>query len=274
MASIDEPLRYVRYQSTGGWETIETRIIAEVPVELFVNGESWLTFQCTPTHLEALGIGFLFNEEMLSSAADVSVVRVCENGRHLDVWLNHTLAKPDHWRRTSGCGGGFTTRLMSSDQICAQPAATVSPAMILAGMEDLLRLQEIYRSTHGVHCSILTDGEGGLLLAEDIGRHNTLDKLAGRWLLEKPNLKRRLVFTTGRVSSEMLQKSARLEACAVISRTSPTFLSVRMADQFGITLIGYARRNQFNVYTHAERLQSAPFSFPLAVLKENSSPSD
>lgn len=131
------------------------------------------------------------------------------------------------------------------------------PEIILTGMDELLRQQELYRSTRGVHCSMLTDGEGISLLAEDIGRHNTLDKLAGRLLLEKPALKRRLVFTTGRISSEMLQKSARLGASTVVSRTSPTALSVRLAEEMGITIIGYARRNQFNVYTHAGRLQAS-----------------
>ncbi|GAP14300.1 formate dehydrogenase family accessory protein FdhD [Longilinea arvoryzae] len=271
MASVDEPLQYFQYHPPSGWVAAETRMIAEIPVGLFVNGESWLTFMCTPTHLEALGVGFLYNEEIISTAAEVSVVHVCENGCQLDVWLKHDVTKPDHWRRTSGCTGGFTATESTPIRPITQPLESLSPDMILAGMEDLLRSQEIYRTTRGVHCSMLTDGEESRILAEDIGRHNTLDKLAGRVLLEKPDLKRRLVFTTGRVSSEMLQKSARLDACAVISRTSPTALSVHLADELGITLIGYARRNQFNVYTHVERLQPSSFSIPVSIPDEPAS---
>jgi FdhD protein len=99
--------------------------------------------------------------------------------------------------------------------------------------------------------------------AEDIGRHNTIDKIAGQYLIQQPVLERKIIVTTGRISSEMLYKSARLGAAAVVSRTSPTMLSVELAAAAGITLVGYARRNQFNVYTHPEQLaeeRSAVFS--------------
>lgn len=250
---VVEPLKYLQY-STAGFEPVETRVIAERPVALFVNGESWLTFMCTPTHLEALGIGFLFNEGIIDSADEVSIARVCEEGCQLDVWLKRIVTKPEHWRRTSGCTGGAT----SIDTVALRPVVftnvDISAEMVLSGMDELLRSQELYRSARGVHCSMMTDCDGTAILAEDIGRHNTLDKLAGRLLLEKPPLVRRLIFTTGRISSEMLQKTARLSAPLIVSRTSPTALSIHLAEELGITMIGYARRNQFNVYTHPERL--------------------
>jgi FdhD protein len=93
-------------------------------------------------------------------------------------------------------------------------------------------------------------------VAEDIGRHNTLDKIAGWILLKGIDLSQRFLLTTGRISSEMLQKAARLSASVVISRTSPSSLSIQLADAFGITLIGYARRNRFNIYTHPRRITS------------------
>ncbi|HWQ05348.1 MAG TPA: formate dehydrogenase accessory sulfurtransferase FdhD [Longilinea sp.] len=251
---VVEPLKFLQF-SSAGFESVETKVIAERPVALFVNGESWLTFMCTPTHLEALGIGFLYNEGIIDRADEISVVRVCEDGCQLDVWLTRVVARPDHWRRTSGCTGGATSIETTTLQPGVFSKDDISPEMILAGMDDLLRSQELYRSTRGVHCSMMTDCEGTAILAEDIGRHNTLDKLAGRLLIENPPLARRLIFTTGRVSSEMLQKTARLSAPMIVSRTSPTALSIHLAEDLGITLIGYARRNQFNVYTHPERLQ-------------------
>lgn len=255
---VIEPMKYLQY-STAGFEPVETRVIAERPVALFVNGEPWLTFMCTPTHLEALGIGFLYNEGIIDSADEVSIARICEEGCQLDVWLSRIVTRPEQWRRTSGCTGGATTIETTALQPCVFTRDDISPEMILSGMDELLRSQELYRSTRGVHCSMMTDCEGMSILAEDIGRHNTLDKLAGRLLLEKPTLIRRLVFTTGRISSEMLQKTARLSAPLIVSRTSPTALSIHLAEELGITLIGYARRNQFNVYTHPERLgQSSP----------------
>ena len=121
-------------------------------------------------------------------------------------------------------------------------------------VERLFDSQELYRKTGGVHTSILTDGDQVTILAEDIGRHNSLDKIAGRLLLEEVEFTQRLLLTTGRISSDMLQKAARIGAGIVISRTSPTSMSVELAEKWGITLIGYARRDRFNLYTHPVRI--------------------
>jgi FdhD protein len=119
---------------------------------------------------------------------------------------------------------------------------------------ELFESQDLYRKTGGVHTSALSDGQKIYIVAEDIGRHNTLDKIAGRCLLEKIEMPRRILLTTGRISSEMIQKAGRIGAAIVISRTSPSSLSIQLAERWGITLIGYARRNRFNLYTHPERL--------------------
>ena len=118
----------------------------------------------------------------------------------------------------------------------------------------LLKSQLLYRSAGGVHTSVLSDGVKVIASAEDIGRHNTLDKIAGLCLLHDFRPAHRFLMTTGRISSEMIQKSARIGATLVISRTSPTSMSILLAEQMGITLVGYARGGQFNVYSHPERI--------------------
>jgi FdhD protein len=184
-------------------------------------------------------------------------VRACASGDNVDVWLHHAVEQPARWRRTSGCTGGVT----AVEPDAAAPelrAAPLDPEKISALVEGLFSAQSLYRDTGGVHTSALSDGERIILVAEDIGRHNTLDKLAGRFLLEDVRLENRVLLTTGRISSEMMQKAARLGAGVVISRTSPSSLSIEMARAWGITLIGYARRSRFNVYTHPERLMGPP----------------
>jgi FdhD protein len=234
-------------------------IIVEAPVSLTVNGDVWLTFMCTPVDLEALAVGFLFNEGVIQSFNEVAQARVCAHGDNVDIWLNHSAEKPEKWRRTSGCTGGMTS--VDSERMLPdrsfQPSLnglTLTPQQVSALIETLFESQELYRRSGGVHTSILTDGHEVYAVGEDIGRHNTLDKIAGRCLMENIQTPRRILITTGRISSEMLQKSARLGASIVISRTSPSSLSIQMAEQWGITLIGYARRNRFNVYTHPQRI--------------------
>ncbi len=111
-------------------------------------------------------------------------------------------------------------------------------------MDLLLNSQSLYRASGGVHTSALSDGEQLQIVAEDIGRHNTLDKIAGRLLLEGSKDNPRII----------LQKSWRMGVSVVISRTSPSSLSIRLAERRGITLIGYARRDRFTLYSHPERL--------------------
>jgi len=240
----------------GSWEQTEAEIIAEIPVSLTVNGEVWLTFMCTPVHMEALAVGFLYNEGILEEMDEVASVRVCEHGDNVDVWLTHPADKPEKWRRTSGCTGGLTAVEAYLD---LRPAthtngAVITPEQVSRHVEMLLEAQELYRKVGGVHTSALSDGEKVIVSAEDIGRHNTLDKIAGLCLMQDIHPKRRILVTTGRISSEMLQKAARIGASIVISRTAPSSLSVQMAQQLGVTLIGYARRDRFNVYAHAERI--------------------
>jgi FdhD protein len=248
-------IRYTQFQ-TDKITAIEAETIVESPVSLTVNGENWLTFMCTPVQLEELAIGFLFNEGIIANIDELADIRVCEHEDNIDAWLHHSVEKPVKWRRTSGCSGGVTAVELLSDGLPAVPSlrAIFSPFQIYTMIVRLFESQELYKETGGVHTSALSDGETIIYSSEDIGRHNTLDKIAGQYLRNQPVLPHKILITTGRISSEMLQKAIRLGAEVLISRTSPSSLSIQMADRMGITLIGYARRNRFNVYAHPERI--------------------
>lgn len=250
-----KPIQYVQI-SHRKQTLIEANTIVETPVGLTVNSEAWTTFMCTPTSLEALMIGFLFNEGVIESMQEVADAQVCKHGDNVDIWLTHAAKKPASWTRTSGCTGGVT----AVSSIERPRAASWNEDFVLSTqqtarlVELLFAAQELYRETGGVHTSALSDGEQIILSAEDIGRHNTLDKIAGLCLMQNIRLTKRILITTGRVSSEMLQKAARMGAKVIASRTSPSSLSIELAQAWGITLIGYARREQFNIYAHPERI--------------------
>ena len=257
---MKNPISPVQYQffQNGNQEEINASLIVETPVSLTVNGTVWLTFMCTPTQLEALAVGFLFNEGVIKDFSEVADVRVCEHGDNVDVWLNHTTEKPTKWTHTSGCTGGVTSVEPNVDMepVRHLNGVTLSPEQIPALLELLNGDQTLYRQTGGVHTSVLSDGKRSVISAEDIGRHNTLDKIAGTALMKKITLERRIILTTGRISSDMMQKSLQLGALIIISRTSPSSMSVELAEKQGITLIGYAKRHRFNVYIHPERIVS------------------
>lgn len=255
MIAPQKEIQYERYEFKK-WEHHETETIVETPVSLTVNGEVWLSFMCTPVNLEVLAVGFLYNEGIIETMDEVEDVRLCEHGDNVDVWLNRSVEQPTSWRRTSGCTGGVT-----AVDLLAKPNVSfdgnrleVQPEAIGRLVEMLFESQSLYRETGGVHTSALSDGEEIILSAEDIGRHNTLDKIAGMCLMQNVFPEKRILITTGRISSEMLQKAARLNAPILISRTSPSSLSIEMAERYGITLVGYARRHRFNVYSNSQRV--------------------
>jgi len=250
--------QYVQFES-GYLEKAEAEVITEVPVSLTVNGEFWLTFMCTPVDLEALAVGFLYNEGLISTKEEIASVYLCATGDNIDVWLYHPVQKPEIWRKTSGCTGGFTSVELEISKKYIQHqinnnGVILNPSDISNIVEQLFKSQSLYRRTGGVHTSGLYDGHEMILIAEDIGRHNTLDKIAGLYLLHDIQQPNKVIVSTGRISSEMLQKSARLGASIIISRTSPSSLSIQLAENYGIKLIGYARRGQFKVYTHPQRI--------------------
>jgi FdhD protein len=253
-----KPVNYRQYKP-GQWEVVEGGVIVEKPVSLTVNTEVWMVFMCTPLDLEALALGFLFNENVIQSYDDVASIRVCPKKDNIDVWLNFPVENPKTWRRTSGCTGGVTSTDPETDQTLIHTELTLNPNHIRELVEELFESQRLYREVGGVHTSALSDGNCILCSTEDIGRHNTLDKIAGLCLINNIWPKNRVLITTGRISSEMIQKTSRLGAPVIISRTSPSSLSIELAERWGITLIGYARRSHFSVYSHPERIK--PYNF-------------
>jgi len=253
-----EPRKPIHYYQIGAQknEQIDGYTIVETPVSLTLNGEVWTTFMCTPIHLEALMVGFLFNEGVIDGMDEVADVRICEHGDNVDVWLRHDAPKPDSWTRTSGCTGGVTAvaSIQKPEPVSISSEVSLHPGQINNLVEMLFESQELYRDTGGVHTSALSDGDRVILSAEDIGRHNTLDKIAGQCLMGDMWPEKRILITTGRISSEMLQKGVRMGAKVVASRTSPSSMSIELAEAWGITLIGYARRNRFNLYASVERI--------------------
>jgi len=254
---MNELCKEFRYQqfTPEGIEIIQSNIATEASVSLTVNGQKWLTFQCSPGELEALAIGFLYNEGFIRSMNEVDNIHVCANKENVDVWLTHSVQKPETWRRTSGCHGGTSSNDLEQDLFLpVNTPFVMSPDQIYKLMEQFLTDQMPHSKSGGVHTSALADGTLQLFQTRDIGRHNTVDKIAGRILLDKLSIEVPVIITSGRISSDMLQKAVRLRVPMIISMRSSSQMGIQLAEEWGITLISSARRGRFNLLSHPERI--------------------
>jgi FdhD protein len=226
-------------------------VVREALVRLHVNGRELVRLMCTPEQLDDLALGFLRSEGLIRELADVRLLVICPSRACVDVWLRDAAAElPGLPVITSGCGGGITFADLEAAGEPVRSDLRVPAGRIGRLMTELLAGQE----TRGIHRGGLASADQLLAVAEDVGRHNTLDKISGFCLKEGIDTQGCILLTTGRISSEMLGKAARMGVPIVVSRTSPTSLSVALAEAWNITLVGYARRTSMNVYSGQERV--------------------
>jgi FdhD protein len=245
-----------------GYYDAESRLVrgvvpTEAIVTLHVNGHPLVRLICTPMQLKDLALGFLFNEGLIEGLGDVAVAELCGDGGGVDIWLEHDIERPEVRTITSGCSGGTTFEEVMRSQHPVESGLAITPEEVTTLMERLSGAASLYRRTGGVHTAALAflDREDPLTcVADDVGRHNTLDKIAGTCLREGRSTRGGVLLSSGRISSEMVSKAARMGAPVVISRTSPTSLSIELAQAWRIALIGYTRRRSFRVYTGEGRI--------------------
>ncbi|MBA2240631.1 MAG: formate dehydrogenase accessory sulfurtransferase FdhD [Solirubrobacterales bacterium] len=253
--------RYVRFREGVG-HAVEEAVIAEIRLSILVGDQELVQLMCSPHQLNALVVGFLYLEGLIESVEDLDYLRVCLEDRVADVRLARALPElPKRKIITSGCTGGvsFGAYLTELERFrLADDDVRVRPTQVYGLLRELYNHAELYRQSGGVHTAILADPAGGILaVGEDIGRHNTLDKIQGECLLRGISSRRGVLVASGRISSEMLLKAAIMGAPIVGSRTSPTQLAVSLAERLNITVIGYIRSASMNVYTHSWRVLGA-----------------
>ncbi|MCB9451594.1 MAG: formate dehydrogenase accessory sulfurtransferase FdhD [Anaerolineaceae bacterium] len=236
-------------------EPVEGGVIEESLISVYVNGQEVVTVMCSPLDQEALAVGFLYNEGVIASAADVGLVQANVFCTVVDVLLKDTFSlTPRRMIITSGCGGGVTWQDLSAAHPALETDFTTSPPVISDRMRDLQGEARLYHQVRGVHTAGLADAGQILVNAEDVGRHNAVDKVTGKALLTGIEMQDKILLTSGRISSEMLVKARQMGVPMVISRTSPTSISVQLAQAWNICLVGYVRQGGMRIYTHPWRL--------------------
>ncbi|NLY56645.1 MAG: formate dehydrogenase accessory sulfurtransferase FdhD [Firmicutes bacterium] len=241
--------------------TTEDYLISEVPITLEVNGKEFVTLLCTPLMLEELVVGFLFTESLIKKKSDLVSFEADLEKQRVKVELagKNLLAEKLYGKRTitTGCGRGTIFYHVADSLGTAknESQVRVSADRISELMRVWQETKGLFLLTGGVHAAAIGDAEGKLLvLAEDIGRHNAVDKVLGRAVLEEWDLSDKIIMTSGRISSEMLIKAAKARLPIVVSRSAPSELALAIADELGVTVAGFARGRRLNVYTATWRI--------------------
>ncbi|MFH1848328.1 MAG: formate dehydrogenase accessory sulfurtransferase FdhD [Candidatus Omnitrophota bacterium] len=242
-----------------GKRNIKDIVTEEAPLTIYLGGKELLTLLCSPDSLKELSIGFLYSSGIIKSMADIKDIAIDDKN-----WVSHVeLSGSDDsseliFKRlfTSGCGRGtlFYNALDLAHKKIIKSDITVLSDRITALMNTFQDKSVLFKETGGVHSAALSDGERILAFKEDIGRHNAVDKIIGDAVMKGLDMINMIVLTSGRISSEIVHKVAKMRSPVLISRSAPTDQAVRAAREIQLTLIGFARGSRMNVYTGEERI--------------------
>jgi FdhD protein len=265
-ANLVHPIR-VLHVSPDGRTSRPDVAATEEPMEVRVGGEPFSVIMRTPGADRELAAGFLLAERVVLSTEDLAgIERDPEKRNVIDVRLSAPRAaavasSADQRRRVvtnSSCGlcGRVTIDSLKVEAPPITAEWTVSPAVIAGLPAALRKAQAVFEETGGLHAAGLFDPSGALeIVAEDVGRHNAVDKVVGRMLLDgRVPLDRSLLFVSGRTSYEIVQKAYLAGIPVVGAVSAPSSLAVELAEEAGITLLGFVRDATFNVYSHGRRI--------------------
>jgi len=242
-----------------GIELIEDNVIKEERVEFFLNDEKFLSVMTIAQHQDAHIVGFLLSEAVIKSFNDVKNIIISEDG--LKVNINAQISKEGYENLfkektlTSGCCVGVTGNADKSFE-CAfvNTKYSINANDILSNMRKFNTPSDLFLDTGCVHKAELVLEDGTIFTSEDIGRHNAIDKVVGLASMEKKDIKKSVLYASGRLSMEMVVKCVMHKIPIVVSKAAVTFQGIKAANEHGITLIGFARNNKMNIYTHSGRV--------------------
>ena len=237
-------------------ENLTDKVAEELPLTIFVNGEELATLLCSPDDLKYLILGFLYNEGIIKSVKYIKELRINKDKGISNIKIrNLDKNLKDIFQRrviTSGCSGFYNPSDLKIKKIKSN--LKIKKEKINELMQELMKTSAVFKETGGVHISALCDDKKIIFFNEDIGRHNTIDKIIGKSLEKNINLKNKIILTSGRLSSEMVLKAAKQGIPLIASKSAPTELAVKLARNLGMTLVGFVRADRVNVYCGEKRV--------------------
>ncbi len=252
MASETERLSVLRVTEQGRSKT-ESLVIKEFSLTIVLNDQELVTLLCSPTDLQYLAAGFIQSQGLIKSKADIKnividspgTVRI-ETKKRVDVSPRSVLTS------SGGKGPGFT----DTPKVKIESHLKLSAALVFPLMNDFDQRSEIFKTTGGAHSAALCDATGMLVFNEDIGRHNAIDKVFGQCLLQDIATDNCFILFSGRISSEILLKVATRGIPVLIAKNAPTDVAVKLANDFGMTLVGFVRGKNMTIYANDWRIEN------------------
>lgn len=244
----------------GQFFDVEDVIVNEFPLTIYVNDMEFATMVCTPTHFEEMVVGFLASEGVIRSYSDIHSLSIDESRGYAYVMLKVKMTTNQEYyskRFIGSCCGKSRQFYFHNDAKTAKTSmskTTITAAQSIALMDQMQSSSEVFQETGGVHNAALCSPDEMIAVRTDIGRHNALDKLFGYSLLNRVPVRDKIIVFSGRISSEVLLKAAKLGVGIVLSKSAPTDLAIKLAKDLNITAVGFIRGKSFNVYSCPERI--------------------
>ena len=238
----------------------EDVVVREIPLTIYFNEEEIVTMLCSPSQIEELTIGFLLTEGFIREQGDLNELRY-EPENNL-IWVEgkaRPLQKQLMSKRflSACCGKSRTSFYFANDARLAKPQTSTLRITLEEAYHYADFLQShlpLFQATGGIHSGGIAANGEILFTSYDIGRHNVFDKLFGLAFRATVDLRDHVIFFSGRVSSEILLKVAKMNIPILVARSAPTDLALSLAEDLKVTVAGFARANRLNIYTHPERI--------------------
>lgn len=252
------PIVRIYKKGKGKPKSMKDTVVAEHALTIRLDKEELVTLLCSPEKLECLAVGFLFSEGLIKGKEDLKEIVLDENQGIIEIATAEPGKTAEHraYKRLISSSGGRGISPPSLDHNKVESKRTITPAEIFSLIDEFVHRSEVFEATGGVHSAALCDTQHILVFSEDIGRHNAIDKVFGECVLKGIPTDDHIVVTSGRVSSEIVNKVVKRHIPIIISKSAPTNRGVELASDLGITLVGFVREGRMNLYTHTGRVVS------------------
>ena len=257
LKKVVHKMRMLRIHRDGRAETLQDDVIEEQRIAFYLNGTKLLSVMSLPYHQDAHLVGFLLNEGVLESVNDIISLEIAKDGLSVYMQAKIKESKLAHLHKektlTTGCCVGVSANFDGEiTQKFIASTMRVSADRIFELIDEFNAPSELFSQTGCVHKAMLVCEK--TLICEDVGRHNAIDKVIGMARLEHLSLQDSILIVSGRLSMEMVIKAAMSDIPMVISRAATTHLGIKSAQLLGVSLVGFARGDTLNLYTHTSRI--------------------